>query len=65
MEKIKGTVNKKHQTVSKLNSLVFFIILLNIVVVKVNIIFYNSKCKRYYNCLKNKQYRLEGVKVWN
>ncbi len=52
MEKIKGTVDKNIKIVSKLNSFDVFIILLIDTVVKINILFYNSKCKRYYNCFK-------------
>ncbi len=55
MEKIKGTVDKNIKTVSNLNSFDVFIILLKIVVVKINSMIYNSTCKRYYNCFKNKQ----------
>lgn len=54
MEKIKGTLDKNTEIVSKLNSFGVFIFLLIMVVVKLNILFYNSKCKRYYNCLKIK-----------
>jgi hypothetical protein len=57
MEKIKGTVDKNTKIVSKLNSFGVFIILLIDIVVKINILFYNSKCKRYYNCLKNKLFK--------
>lgn len=57
MEKIKGTVDKNIKTVSKLNSFDVFIILLIDIVVKINILFYNSKCKRYYNCLKKYMFK--------